>query len=81
MTSLLLISTDKTTAGFTHHVCTRHIVSRCGRKKNSEEKMRGQEVDEEEKKIENSLHNCQVCEIKYRERDIHLIDLIKIICH
>lgn len=50
MTSLLLISSDKTTGGFTHQVCVRHIVSRCERKKNGGEKIRGQEVDEGEAK-------------------------------
>lgn len=36
MTSLLLISTDKATGGFTHRVCIWHIASRCGGRKRRE---------------------------------------------
>lgn len=45
MTSLLLISTDKTTVGFTQHGCISLIVTRCGGKKWLKSKS-GKEVDE-----------------------------------
>lgn len=46
-----LICTDKTTREFTHQGCIRQIVSRCGRKKNGGQKMRGREVEREERAV------------------------------